>query len=143
MNKPDLTALIEDLQNAKEGSRELSDRCLRAVGYTQERRIASFNVDKYFDAWLSPEGKYIGNPPTPARSVDDALDCMVPEGWHLEEMHTTDPDRALQPHLCSANLTPDMNNFADGQGPKRADARTLALAVVTARIKLELDKCDG
>ena len=37
MSKAKLEALLEDLQNAKEGSRELSDRCLRAVGWDPEK----------------------------------------------------------------------------------------------------------
>ena len=139
MNKPAfqilleaLQILLEDLQNAKEGSRELSDRCLLAVGYAEE------------DLWINTDGpKDPVNPPNPSCNAQDALDCMVPEGWHLDDMCTYDPDVRTPFGQPRATLFPNMNNY---QGKRsdlfEASAPTLSLAICSARIQQLIGECD-
>jgi len=59
-----MTDLITRLGSAAEGSRELSDEVLRAMGWR--------------NTWPM---KSDGGKPDPTRSVDDAL-ALVPDGWH-------------------------------------------------------------
>ncbi len=85
MNKTELIALRDALHEAKEGSRKLSDGCLLATGWTRDTtfgRIPQWSnpdgthkYNEYHEVWHTP-----GRPDL-SRSVDDALNCMVPEGW--------------------------------------------------------------
>ena len=72
--------LISRLVEAKEGSRELSDKVLRAVGFSEDR---DRNGNYY---WSHGARKYYYEErPDPTRSLDDAVD-LVPEkwGWSIE-----------------------------------------------------------
>ncbi len=116
MNKTELIALRDALQEAKEGSRELSDDCLRAIKY-------SFHSIEY-------------NRCNPTRSVDDALDCMVSEGFEglLYENN----------HYARASLI-DSQALSDAIVVWPTDgavAINLPLAICTARIKQLIGECD-
>ena len=69
--------LIERLQEASEGSRELSDECLLAVGWRFTAGGPKF--------WFDPNDNSIGYSarPSPSENLQDALDWMVPEGWEF------------------------------------------------------------
>ncbi|KKK62212.1 hypothetical protein LCGC14_3006570, partial [marine sediment metagenome] len=84
--------LIAELEQAKEGSRALSDRVLLALGYSLKTRTLE---------WYTPAGVVIGHNsdwsrrPDPSRNLQCAVD-LVPEGhpWTLDsigivEMGTT------------------------------------------------------
>ena len=125
MNKPALIALLEDLQNAKEGSRGLSNDCLFAVGFTITDK---YSKGKRLCDFVTPNGHGIykrDTQPDPTRSVDDALDCMVPEGMNWN----------------ARGYGGRIYNFRfHSEGLWEAD--TFPLVVCIARIKLELNKCD-
>ena len=145
MNKPDLEALLEDLQNAKEGSRELSNRCLLAVGWTMKKLCSG--TAEYWFRWIDPEDTHYKTNPDPSRNTQDALDCMVPEGWHLENMRTGNLNRAKCRACAHVDLVPNQNNNAGwALDYQLADAPTLCLAIVIARVRLRIQqligKCD-
>ena len=85
---PSLKPLIAELESAKEGSRELSDRVLLACGWRYEkikRGIGFSGKPKLEDAWLDPTrvpwtGAVKSKRPSPTESLDDAV-AVVPEGW--------------------------------------------------------------
>ena len=70
-----MTDLIRDLEDATEGSRELSDRVLLACGWAN---IVTATGDVLWRLPPSEEWKF--PPPNPSQSLDDAL-ALVPEGW--------------------------------------------------------------
>lgn len=74
----DLTSLIARLESAGEGSRELSDAVLVALGWVRspDRDEPGFVEDD----WIDPEGGRWWPAPDPAVSLDDAL-ALVDEGW--------------------------------------------------------------
>lgn len=69
-----MTDLISRLEAATEGSRELSDECLLAMGWT-------YKPDWCGHAWRSPDESWVGfdKRPDPTRNVQDAIDWMVPD----------------------------------------------------------------
>lgn len=71
--------LIADLEAASEGSRELSDRCLTAVGWTYHNK----------PFWCYP------NRPDPTRNLQDTVDVMVPKGapWSISQSDDRDDKR--------------------------------------------------
>ena len=71
-----MTDLIARLEASPEGSRELSDEALLAVGF---RKAGTSGT------WFSPDGTSFDwrEWPDPTRSVDDAIKWMVPEGMDV------------------------------------------------------------
>ena len=67
--------LIARLEAATEGSRELSDECLLAVGWK--------DAGKHLGQWVRPDGSrlYKSDAPDPSQNAQDAIDHVVPEGW--------------------------------------------------------------
>ena len=115
-NLPALIALLKALQNAKEGSRELDERCLRAVG-----KLSTVSNEQWHDDEDVSHVSKIRcfNKAQPTRSVDDALDCMVPETAPLyADIHNNnarvclwgryhgeaDGEHALARALCAARI---------------------------------------
>ena len=90
----DLKPLIAELEQAKEGSRELSDRVLLAVGWTTSdskdtrARFWRSPEGEDYDWWDDPHARSRGGPPlkrpSPTESLDDAL-TLVPEGFAIED----------------------------------------------------------
>ena len=143
MNKPDLIALLEDLQTAKEGSRKLSNDCLFALGYTVTDK---YSKDKRPCDFVTPNGQVIyeyNTQPDPTRSVDDALDCMVPEGWYLNNAHEPKNLRDGSVSNAFAVISPHPNN-AEGViiGGWPAQAAILPLAICAACIEQLIGECD-
>lgn len=71
----EISELIKDLEDAPEGSRELSDRALLVLNFSQERLRAA-NGELYYDRWHAPdktESWRNGEHPDPTQSVDGAL----------------------------------------------------------------------
>ena len=91
----DLKPLIAELEAAKGGSRELSDRVLLAVGWTTSdskdtrARFWRSPEGEDYDWWDDPHARSRGGPPlkrpSPTESLDDAL-TLVPKncGWHVD-----------------------------------------------------------
>jgi hypothetical protein len=95
--------LIKRLEKAREGSRELSDECLLAVGWRVERPKDCGMRDQTGDCygcgskppggdkcavprsnwiWINPTRISLsGKRPHVTQNVQDAIDWMVPEGW--------------------------------------------------------------
>lgn len=83
--------LIQDLEKAETGSRELSDRMLLAFGWANKTI-----EDMPYIYWINPSGQQIGrfhfDRPSPTESVDDAL-ALVSEGLRVHEFQQGDDDR--------------------------------------------------
>lgn len=77
-----LDDLIEALE-ASEGSRELSDMCLLATGWTYTPKHISM-------AWESPGGHWKGflDRPDPSQNLQDVIDWMTPKGWGTDTKGT-------------------------------------------------------
>ena len=77
--------LIERLE-AGPGSRELSDECLLAVGWTIDHMKDRRHKSGGYVLWYPPTG-YVGydkaTRPDPSQNLQDTLDWMVPEGWEF------------------------------------------------------------
>lgn len=77
----DFAALIKELKQTKEGSRELSDKVLLAsgwIGQSESSRMAGILIPH----WKSPSGDDVptDSRPCPTTSLDAAL-TLVPEGY--------------------------------------------------------------
>lgn len=92
-----MTSLIARLEAAEKGSRELSDECLLAVGWTKTREKLSFGGTH--TVWRNPAGEvfYPSNSlkggqflPDPSQDLRDAVDWMVPDGWGIQVKRTPD-----------------------------------------------------
>ena len=70
--------LIKRLEEATEGSRDLSDECLLAVGWTPGNDATKW--------WFNPITQEWDHPPSPSENVQDAIDWMVPEGWEFARL---------------------------------------------------------
>lgn len=73
----DAMSLIERLESAKEGSRDLSCQIARAAGWELRENI------KNDFKWLGPDGQAYLIPPDFSRDVDAAL-SLLPKGWFGE-----------------------------------------------------------
>lgn len=108
--------LIRRLESATEGSRELSDECLLAVGW---RWYDGFRVDM-----IKPdeEGTIIngGHLPDLTRNIQHAIDWMVPEGYHW---HVSDNG--------GADVGPP--RWKDSEGKGATPALGLCIAALKAR----------
>ncbi len=73
--------LIAELEAAPEGSRELSDKVLLAIGWIGQS-AASQQAGILIPHWKSPDGRDVpsGLRPSPTESLDAAL-TLVPEGY--------------------------------------------------------------
>jgi len=140
-----MTDLATRLEQAPEGSRELSDEVLRAMGFTQP-------IPEMPGVWHWPESMWAkvdndmvsgtfgprrSNRPDPTRSVDDAL-SLVPEGWGLEQICFTDKREGDHwkdgvPVLVTAG------NYGQGPEYRSADAigKNLPLALCAALVKMK------
>lgn len=89
----DLKSLIAELEQAKEGSRKLSDKVLLACGWTTSddkdtrKRFWCSPEGEYYDWWDDPHARSRDGPPlkrpSPTESLDAAL-TLVPKGWMWE-----------------------------------------------------------
>ena len=124
-----LKTLLEALQNAKEGSRELSDRCLEATNYTRPPIWDGMSAADFAAAF--------GNLyPDPTSLVDDALDCMVPEGWYYEVMTNSHfPNSAVKAFLNEGGIGLHRKEY-------EAIAATEPLARSAVCIKQLIGECD-
>ena len=118
-----MTDLIRDLEQAKTGSRKLSDRILLACGWSRGPGYARGN--KHECVFFRPNGsKTVGvlpqDRPDPSRSLDDAL-ALVPEGKTIELL--------IEPHHKQADIWGCVG-----------DAETAPLAVCIAVLKAEQQK---
>ena len=79
-----LPTLIEKLEQAEEGSRELSDEVLLTLGW-KPHEVEANGVQGQI--WFNAEGYRdladLGGRPDPTCSLDDCLRYVVPGGWHL------------------------------------------------------------
>lgn len=84
--------LIERIEQATEGSRELSDECLLARGFKRRQRLSIDGKPMPYWLWDFPDGTrcYPNEVPDPSRNVQDCIDWMVPEGWGAELKKTPD-----------------------------------------------------
>lgn len=72
--------LLEQLQGASEGNRELSDQVLLACGWTYGQK------DKVWSWWDAQGNRIIFNELIdPTRNLHDAV-SLVPEGWIIDQM---------------------------------------------------------
>ena len=125
--------LIERLE-AGPGSRELSDECLLAVGW----RVSTVNG---ITTWYSPRGLSHGilRYPDTSQNLQDALDWLVPEGWHVSFLAAGDRDMGVNNtnRYPRCSVSPNLNN---DEGWKRGiavceKAATPALALCAASLK--------
>lgn len=79
-----MTDLIDRLEQAEAGSRELSDEVLLALGWSCNDRIQGKHPKIFGKYWRHPvnrnDGYWDGDQPDPTQSVDHALK-LVPDGW--------------------------------------------------------------
>ncbi len=115
--------LIEKLEQAEEGSRELSDEVLLACGWRKTRWVPTGEP-----AWFDPQGSNGSYLPHPTRSLDDCLRYAVPEGWWPEQLSW-----ASDGSLVIATIW----NRDPGDGYKSCDgdAANPALALCIAALK--------
>jgi len=88
-----LVRLIEQLESAAVGSRELDEAVLLACGWTVAREMERGTV---MECWKSPEMQGVcrmweGPLPSPTTSIDAAL-TLVPEGWFVENLSQMHPE---------------------------------------------------
>lgn len=131
--------LIAEIEQAEEGSRELSDRVLFACGFsTQNRKITEIYSDPYAVSLVSPTGNIIGwfdeSRPDPSRNVHDALAHVVPEGWD-EHGTLSWPGRNDGVLINKARATLRHVLSSGGEPRITAFAATLALALCAASLR--------
>lgn len=70
-------------EQATEGSRELSDTIMLAVGWRHEIVVMPTGRKSFYPFWISPNDP-TPSPiaPDPSRSLDDAM-TLMPEGWNV------------------------------------------------------------
>ena len=122
-----LAALIAALERAEEGSRELSDEVLLALGWGTRLEFTR-------EVWVAPSGNSSKHRPHPTRNLQAAVD-LVPEGWGwaAAELDQGEPSAVLtnrEPQLKPGTFdaNPDKKDF-------RSKAATPALALVIAILK--------
>ncbi len=110
-------ALIKRLEEAKEGSRELSDEVLVALGWRigKPRRAWAPNRDFYFDDQV----------PDPSRNLQDAVD-LVPEGWAGGGRLVGEPPYAME----LLNTNEDESGFVNSSANTPAPALALCIAIL-------------
>lgn len=83
--------LIKRLESAAEGSQEISDKCLLAVGWAWRYPAIGDGPHDYTGSdMVRPDGKFqnYSGLPSPSENVQDAIDWMVPEGcpWEMKSV---------------------------------------------------------
>lgn len=125
--------LIERLQKAGEGSRELDAEIALAVGYHCQ-------PDGYGegDAWTTPEGRSLpsigrmgARPPAFTTSIDAAL-SLVPEGWRVDELSESQRGRFW------SMLRP--REYKEGLFYVTDEGASFALAICIAALRAREDK---
>lgn len=93
--------LMAQLEAAREGSRELSDQVLLAVGWFVDTMTVQGCGVKEVEIWCCPDGAGAGSyetarRPNPTRNVQDAIDCVVPAkcSWEVRENKFTNEGHA-------------------------------------------------
>jgi hypothetical protein len=129
------TTLIKELETADQGSRELSNYVLTALGWTciSARPVGDVMTALEAQQWRSPDRKPYTEKeiPDPTQSVDDAL-SLVPEGWGLtlENWSGLDTEgRVFVDGRGHVELCPAVG------GGVEASAATLPLAICIAILK--------
>ena len=125
-----MTDLIARLEAAPEGSRELSDEVLLAVGW---EHIDTGDVRE--EQWVSPGGMYfiVSPRPDPTRSIDDALKWMVPEGWSVANLWQAFKSKPTNQPWWGAKLRRDEPYYFIP--PSVLGRPTPALAITIAALK--------
>ena len=130
-----MTELIIRVKEATEGSRELSDEILLALGWTTKTVIdpgasADYGEDIEAKEWISPSGENTGYlRPRCTESLGDAL-YLVPETWYWRVQGGGDATNL-------AALMPPGNDLAG-----YAQGATSSLAVCVALLEWN-DTLDG
>jgi len=131
-----MTTLIEQLETAREGSRELDAEIARVLGYEAFDRSAQ----SFGDTWCMKDGDAIRDLPRWSSNLQDTVD-LVPEGWAWELSHDRNP--AAKPpwstwegsaFIWEANHDPNNPRTPSG-GCKRAATPQLALCAAIVRAK--------
>lgn len=126
--------LIERIEAAPEGNRELSDECLLAAGWTESEIM-------YADL-VRPDGKMINraNCPDPSQNMQDAIDWMVPENANCHGYDQT-------PEGCegyvSRNYVKSRSEAWLIEGRAATPALALAAAALRARETMKEQSDDG
>jgi hypothetical protein len=122
-------SLIERLERGP-GSRELSDECLLAVGWTTAEVYLGGGL--HGTRWYAPNGSSFGdNRPDPSQNLQDALDLMKPEGWSVKAYIHDDIS-----HMSVYRLGEVKNLARDiAGGPHDGDAATPALGLSAASLR--------
>lgn len=119
-----MTDLIERIK-AGPGSRELSDKCLLAVGWVFR------DNGRDLARWISPRGE-VWEPyeqPNPSQNLQDAIDWMVPEDaqWSMD----------ARAEAAIAYVGPTNENEGDALKP------ALALCAAALRAREAMENDDG
>lgn len=146
-----LTSLIERLEKATEGSRDLDwaiDCILKPwhAGCQCEYWTVD-NNDLYGIRWFSEEKQkwFPDHLPTYTDSIDAAVE-LVPDGWQISRFETKDTSR--KHHFDLAHVTPNLDN--DGgwascptREASRAATPAIALCIASLRARLALSTTQG
>ena len=134
--KIDLKSLIAELEQAKEGSRELSDRVLLAVGWlgqSASSKVAGILVPH----WKSPDGRdvLVDLRPCPTTSIDAAL-TLVPEGFAIEDFMIW-PGHPASLTILGTHKDGDKywHNSSDGRWKGEAVTPPLALCIAALKAR--------
>ena len=134
----DLKSLIAELEQAKEGSRELSDKVLLACGWRYEKiadGVGFSGKPRQQDTWIDPTGvpwtrSVKSKRPSPTESLDDAM-TLVLECSYIDM--TIEPVREDCDRVCLAVIRID--NDTRFSGTSTTPALTLCIAALKARIE--------
>lgn len=122
--------LISRLETAAEGSRELSDEVLLALGWSD-------NDDEIEGYWIPPEGGRWGDRgerPDPTRSIDDALGLML-DGWWVHHIHEArDIETWRANYRFNAKICPP-KNLTSPAFPSNGSTIPLAVCAALLRAK--------
>ena len=120
--------LIQELERAKEGSRELSDKVLLACGWERE---AGGTTNNNVIFWRAPGSHWIaagGGLPSPTENLQDVL-RMLPSGW-AGEVTVSLANRPQKANLWNGKFAP-CSKETEGHGATPALA--LCIAALKAR----------
>ena len=125
----DLTALLAELQDATDGSRELDMRVALASGYKRSR----LGIGGGFD-WVAPD-RTLSFLPEFSTSINAAL-TLVPDGmWWLLDKRRTRPDGALY----GAQIMLRSGHGYAVDVVAETEAHTPALAMCCAALRSKID----
>lgn len=127
--------LLERLEAAEEGSRELDREIACAVGHAEQVEVTGLQ-DVVYRAF-NPLHDHRHDPMRYTEFVDHAL-TLVPEGWHVDCLTTPDLD-CLPDNPSSTSrviIRPDLkNDIGWAIGFQFASAKTPALALCIAALR--------